>query len=288
MKCFPEKRFFYWVEDEVSVTLRARGGSYDGGSEVLVIYSIDEKMGSTYIWEEQANTLACRDYKQPQAVLTEEDTMTYQDTTGALLASGYDKLGTQEAANGMYVTETTEESVITATTGEFTQVDVDKASTLMSRDYKDPQIISRPRSVVRRLTPRECERLQGFPDDWTLIGKPEEVTLKDGTTEVQYFYTDRFGKKKRCTDSARYKALGNSIAVGYANQQSGYWCWLARRTCAQYEHQVTMGSLFDGIGGFPLAFAACGAVPIWASEIEDFCIEVTRRRFPDPDDMPVD
>lgn len=50
------------------------------------------------------------------------------------------------------------------------------------------------RYVVRRLTPRECERLQGFPDDWTLIpyrGKPAE----------------------ECPDGPRYKALGNSMAV---------------------------------------------------------------------------
>jgi site-specific DNA-cytosine methylase len=48
--------------------------------------------------------------------------------------------------------------------------------------------------TVRRLTPRECERLQGFPDDWTLIpwrGKPAD----------------------QCPDGPRYKALGNSMAV---------------------------------------------------------------------------
>ena len=44
---------------------------------------------------------------------------------------------------------------------------------------------------------------------------------------------------------------------------------------------LTMGSLFDGIGGFPLAAARCGIVPVWASEIETFPIEVTRKRFPD-------
>jgi len=47
---------------------------------------------------------------------------------------------------------------------------------------------------VRRLTPRECERLQGFPDDWTLIpwrGRPAS----------------------ECPDGPRYKALGNSMAV---------------------------------------------------------------------------
>ena len=48
--------------------------------------------------------------------------------------------------------------------------------------------------VVRRLTPRECERLQGFPDDWTKIpyrGKPAD----------------------ECPDGPRYKAIGNSMAV---------------------------------------------------------------------------
>ena len=44
---------------------------------------------------------------------------------------------------------------------------------------------------------------------------------------------------------------------------------------------LTMGSLFDGIGGFPLAAVHNGIVPMWASEIEAFPIEVTRLRFPD-------
>lgn len=51
--------------------------------------------------------------------------------------------------------------------------------------------------VVRRLTPTECERLQGFPDGWTDIGD----------------WTDSKGKKRKTTDGNRYKALGNSFAV---------------------------------------------------------------------------
>ena len=51
---------------------------------------------------------------------------------------------------------------------------------------------------VRRLTPRECERLQGFPDDYTLVPLP----LKGRQTRVRW-----------ASDSARYKALGNSWAV---------------------------------------------------------------------------
>ncbi len=44
---------------------------------------------------------------------------------------------------------------------------------------------------------------------------------------------------------------------------------------------LTMGSLFDGIGGFPLAAARHGIAPVWASEIEAFPIEVTKHQFPD-------
>jgi len=44
---------------------------------------------------------------------------------------------------------------------------------------------------------------------------------------------------------------------------------------------ITMGSLFDGIGGFPLAAVHNGIVPLWASEIENFPIEVTKIRFPE-------
>ena len=109
---------------------------------------------------------------------------------------------------------------------------------------------------VRRLTPLECERLQGFPDGWTDIGE----------------WTDSKGKKRQTSDSARYKALGNSIALPY-------WKVLARRIAAQYDRDITMGSLFDGIGGFPIAFMHTGATPVWASEIEEFCIAVTKKHF---------
>lgn len=51
--------------------------------------------------------------------------------------------------------------------------------------------------VVRRLTPTECERLQGFPDGWTDIGE----------------WMDSKGKRRKTADGSRYKALGNSFAV---------------------------------------------------------------------------
>lgn len=46
------------------------------------------------------------------------------------------------------------------------------------------------------------------------------------------------------------------------------------------EKALTMGSLFDGSGGFPLAAEMCGITPVWASEIDPFCVQVTTKRFP--------
>lgn len=114
--------------------------------------------------------------------------------------------------------------------------------------------------IVRRLTPLECERLQGFPDGWTDIGE----------------WTDTKGKKHKEADSPRYKALGNSIALPF-------WFYLLRRISATYERPATLGSLFDGIGGFPLCWERCNGkgTAIWASEIEEFPIAVTKIRFPE-------
>ena len=118
--------------------------------------------------------------------------------------------------------------------------------------------VNEAKSVVRRLTPTECLRLQGFPDGWLDIGDWE----------------DENGHIRHESDSAKYKAVGNSIALPF-------WQWLARRICAEYERDITMGSLFSGIGGFELCFKRCGAKPLWASEIEPYCIAVVKKHFGD-------
>ena len=104
----------------------------------------------------------------------------------------------------------------------------------------------------------ECERLQGFPDGWTDIGT----------------WTDTKGKKHETADSARYKALGNSIALPF-------WRFLLRRISAEYLTPPTMCSLFDGIGGFPLIWESINGkgTAVWASEIEEFPIAVTKFNF---------
>ena len=114
------------------------------------------------------------------------------------------------------------------------------------------------RWIVRRLTPVECERLQGYPDDYTNIGD----------------WTDSNGKKHKYADSPRYKALGNSIALPQ-------WFWLVQKMRPYLKEKSTLGSLFDGLGGFPLVWqrAYGEGTARWASEIEEFPIAVTKRRF---------
>ena len=116
----------------------------------------------------------------------------------------------------------------------------------------------RTRWIVRRLTPTECERLQGYPDGWTDIGE----------------WTDTKGKKHKPADSPRYKALGNSIALPQ-------WFWIAQKMKPYLSTSATLGSLFDGIGGFPLVWQKTygNGTARWASEIEEFPIAVTKRRF---------
>jgi site-specific DNA-cytosine methylase len=118
--------------------------------------------------------------------------------------------------------------------------------------------VVRVRYIVRRLTPLECERLQGYPDGWTDIGE----------------WIDSKGKKHKEADSPRYKALGNSIAIPP-------WKWVLKRLCACYERDATMASLFDGIGGFPLIWEQLNGKGscLWASEIEEFPMAVTKLRF---------
>lgn len=114
--------------------------------------------------------------------------------------------------------------------------------------------------IVRRLTPTECERLQGYPDGWTDIGE----------------WVDTKGKKHKPADGPRYKALGNSIALPQ-------WNWIAQKMRPYVGDSAKLGSLFDGIGGFPLVWEATYGTGTarWASEIEEFPIAVTKLRFPE-------
>ena len=120
--------------------------------------------------------------------------------------------------------------------------------------------------VVRRLTPKECSRLQGYPDGWMDIGE----------------WTDSKGKLHKDSDAPKYKAAGNSIALPF-------WQWLMDRIAKQLKKDgcdnPTMASLFDGISGFPLCAIRSGIKPVWSSEIEEFPMAVAERHFGENGDL---
>ncbi len=135
---------------------------------------------------------------------------------------------------------------------------IDAPCHTLTSDSRNYLVETKPHYIVRRLTPLECERLQGYADGWTDIGE----------------YIDSKGKRKKTSDSSRYKALGNSIALPP-------WKWVIKRLCSHYERDATLASLFDGIGGFPCLWEQINGKGscLWASEIEDFPIAVTKARI---------
>lgn len=147
----------------------------------------------------------------------------------------------------------------------------DKAVTLTAATAKGgtntgPSVIEKIiRWIVRRLTPTECERLQGYPDGWTDLGE----------------WVDSKGKTHKDADTPRYKALGNSIALPQ-------WYYVLGGIADRLPDNATLGSLFDGIGGFPYVWAQLHAgrkeLCVWASEIEEFPIAVTKKWFPEVED----
>lgn len=147
--------------------------------------------------------------------------------------------------------------------GDYRAAEV--ASSCKQRDFKDSTDLAITHMVVRRLTPMECERLQGFPDGWTDIG--DWVKTDKRRREI---------KVKGSADSPRYKALGNSIALPF-------WDWMLRRMARYLPEDATLGSLFDGIAGFPLIWERIHGrgTARWASEIEPFPIAVTKKHFPE-------
>lgn len=109
--------------------------------------------------------------------------------------------------------------------------------------------------MLRNITPIEVERLFGYPDNWTK-------------------YT---AEGKQISNSQRYKMLGNSIALPQ-------WKWLMKRivdkgSISDDTKSLTHGSLFDGIGGFPICAISAGMTTLWISEIDKWANEVTMLHF---------
>lgn len=198
--------------------------------------------------------------------VTDYTAITLQGDTvvGALLARDYkgpgraDSLGrviAQPVGANLYNGTLTGDKAVTLTT-----------ATGQGGANTGPSVIEKIiRWIVRRLTPTECERLQGYPDGWTDLGS----------------WIDSKGKTHKDADTPRYKALGNSIALPQ-------WYYVLGGISDRLPEDATLGSLFDGIGGFPYVWAQLHAgrkeLCVWASEIEEFPIAVTKKWFPEVED----
>jgi DNA (cytosine-5)-methyltransferase 1 len=114
-------------------------------------------------------------------------------------------------------------------------------------------LVAAPATAVRRLTPRECERLQGFPDDHTAItyrGKP-------------------------AADGPRYRAIGNSMAVNVMR-------WIGQRiAAAELDRPLRYLSVCSGIEAASTAWHDLGWALMGVSEIEPFASAVLAARFPE-------
>lgn len=219
--------------------LQARMGT--GGNQVPLTYGIGNGQANEagIMAEEVSRTL--NTMHDAQAVLT------YQDVTGTLSPGAHaGSYNGQDAYNDMLVCGASP----------------DVAHALRAKSAcayrEDAETYPVQNMVVRRLTPLECTRLQGYPDGWVDIGD----------------WTDEKGKKHKDADGPRYKALGNSIALPF-------WDWMLRRMARYLPEGATLGRLFDGIAGFPLIWERIHGkgTARWASEIEPFPIAVTKKWF---------
>lgn len=219
--------------------LQARMGT--GGNQVPLTYGIGNGQAceASIMAEEVSQTL--NTMHDAQAVLT------YQDVTGTLSPGAHaGSYNGQDAYNDM---------LVCGATPDVAHALREKAPCAYREDAETYPVQN---MVVRRLTPLECTRLQGYPDGWVDIGD----------------WTDEKGKKHKDADSPKNKALGNSIALPF-------WDWMLRRMARYLPEGATLGSLFDGIAGFPLIWERIHGrgTARWASEIEPFPIAVTKRWF---------
>mgnify|MGYP004508291205 CR=1 FL=1 len=242
------------AEGGAAYTLKIRSGCAGGGNGALVQ---TEKTGTL-------STLQDQTLFQPVPILN--------DQGGGVIGVSYNVTGTLRAAEHGHqpiVFESNAQPVVLESNqihATVTQTGICptlSASMGMGGGYI-PMVTNKAEKaihwIVRRLTPTECERLQGYPDGWTDIGE----------------WVDSKGKPHKDADTPRYKALGNSIALPQ-------WFWIVQKMKPYIGNSAKLGSLFDGIGGFPLVWETTygAGTAVWASEIEEFPIAVTKKHFPE-------
>ncbi len=140
-----------------------------------------------------------------------------------------DKCGALRAAGGMYGGGSETLVYSTSKNSYHTEAEENLANTLVASDYKDPPTVNSPECIVRRLTPTECARLQGFPDWWCADLGTDEPTDEELTFWKDVFETHRIivgnavkpkSEKQILTwlknphsDSSEYKLWGNGVAL---------------------------------------------------------------------------
>lgn len=161
-----------------------------------------------------------------------------------------------------------------------------------SLNYQNPVVYTaktRRKYIVRRLTPLECSRLQGLPDDFANVPANEDVS--DGELdfwhEVWAEWAEINGKKPKTdkqirkwlqapvSESNQYQIYGNGIALPQ-------WVWVLGRIREQLgKDHPTMASLFDGSGSFPLIWEAINGkgTAVWSSEVNPEAVRVSRYRI---------
>ena len=140
-----------------------------------------------------------------------------------------DKCGALRACGGMYGGGSETLVYSTSKNSYHTEAEENLANTLVASDYKDPPTVNSPEYIVRRLTPTECARLQGFPDWWCADLGTDEPTDEELRFWKEVFETHRIivgsavkpksekqiraWLKNPHSDSAEYKLWGNGVAL---------------------------------------------------------------------------
>lgn len=244
-KCYSQLAYDKYIEDGIATTLRASGGCYGGGSEVLVIdyqkvigslCARDTKgVGNQYAMEGKV-IVETKEIKEPSgldgynATLTGDKSATLGVNCGMSTGRNGVVMATQQG--GAEIRTDGKAPTLTAAAGMSGnnqpvycafQGQAAVSAGITASDRVSPTIQANKQAdvtdgfIVRRLTPLECERLQGYPDGWTQIGEIAGFTQyelnKKKYVDTVYKYKDSTGKERKTSDSARYKALGNSIAL---------------------------------------------------------------------------
>ena len=106
-------------------------------------------------------------------------------------------------------------AVYAMTTGCHSHFAKEKCPTLMARDFKDPMVVNQPVYAVRRLTPTECGRLQGFPDGWCA-----ELGTDAPTEGEMAFWRDAFETHRKAMGTAKKPKTDNQIRKWLKNPHS--------------------------------------------------------------------